>query len=108
MKPSEKALIKAKRAEKRNRGKLPALSRVHLKTRIKYVACMAGYILLPVALWLTPASIFTSDFSAILRILRWAAVAIAVVASFFLVHVIIHPEWAVKKEEVKREQLIKS
>ena len=102
MKPSEKALIKAKRAEKRSREKLPALSRVHLKTRIKYVACMAGYILLPIALWLTPATIFTSGFcSRLLRILRWATIVIAVVASFFLMHVIVHPEWAVKKEEVK-------
>ena len=98
MKPSEKALIKAKRAEKRNRGKLPALSRVHLKTRIKYVACMAGYILLPIALWLTPASLFSSGFGPILHILRWATVAIAIIASFFLMHVIVHPEWTVKKD----------
>jgi hypothetical protein len=108
MKPSEKALIKAKRAEKRSREKQPALSRVHLKTRIKYIACMAGYILLPIALWLTPTSIFTPYFIPIIHILRWATIAIAAVASFFLVHVIIHPEWAVKKEAVKREQLIKS
>ena len=108
MKPSEKALIKAKRAEKRSNGKLPALSRVHLKTRIKYGACMAGYILLPIALWLTPETIFTSGFAPVLHILRWATIAIAVGASFFLVHVIIHPEWAIKKEGEKHEQLIKS
>ena len=101
MKPSEKALIKAKRAEKRSRGKLPALSHVHLKTRVKYGACLVGYILLPIALWLTPASIFTSYFVPILHILRWATIALAIIASFFIVHVIIHPEWAVKKEAVK-------
>ncbi len=101
MKPSEKALIKAKRAEKRSREKLPALSRVHLKTRITYGACLAGYILLPVALWLTPESLFSSGFATTIHILRWATIAIAAIASFFLVHVIIHPEWAVKKEAVK-------
>ena len=98
MKPYEKALIKAKRAEKRSRGKLPALSRVHLKTRIKYGTCLVGYILLPIALWLTPASLFSSGFGPILHILRWATVAIAIIASFFLMHVIVHPEWTVKKD----------
>jgi hypothetical protein len=101
MKPSEKALIKAKRAEKRNHGRSPSLFRTHLKTRIKYGACLAGYILLPVALWLTPESLFSSGFATTIHILRWATVAVAVIASFFLVHVIIHPEWAVKKDAVK-------
>ena len=105
MKPTEKALIRAKHAEKRSREKLPLLSRVHLKTRVKYGACVAGYILLPIALWLTPTSIFTPYFIPIIHILRWATIAIAGVASFFLVQAIIHPEWSVKKEEAKNNEI---
>jgi hypothetical protein len=79
----------------------PALKKSFIRTRIKYGACMAGYILLPIALWLTPASLFTSGFGPVLHILRWATIAIAIIASFFLVHVIIHPDWVVKKEAAK-------
>ena len=97
MKPSEKALIKAKRAEKRSRETLPDCPVFILnKNQIRRLHGRLHFIAYR---FMANARIdIHLGFSPILRILRWATIAIAVVASFFLVHVIIHPEWAIKKE----------
>jgi hypothetical protein len=104
MKPSENALIKAKRANKqltRNDAKR-IQRRKNIANQIKAFAILGGWVSITVLLWfLKPA--FEAFDPGLLNILKWGCTGLSPVAAFVCIEIIVHPEWAeIKKKEASK------
>jgi uncharacterized membrane protein YbaN (DUF454 family) len=102
MKPSEKALIKAKRANKQLTGnKVKKIQRrKNIANQIKAFAILGGWTAITILLWFIKPAFAAFD-PGLLNILKWGCTILSPVAAFTCIEIIIHPDWAEIKKKAK-------